>query len=217
MKLIVGLGNPGKEYSRTRHNIGWMLLDLLAEKNSASAFHDQAAFHAEIAEARVGTEKVLFVKPSTYMNNSGEAVQALVSYYHLTSADVLIIQDEMDYPPGKFAFAASGGAAGHNGIGSIHTLLGTKEISRFRLGIGRPMGEIKSQNYVLEAFSEQERMLINDSFVRAVSAVQDWITLGLTRAMNLWNGVEHGVDRRTDRASRLSADPKDRQSPDSRA
>lgn len=214
MKLIVGLGNPGKEYARTRHNIGWMLLDLLAEKMSASAFHKQTAFHAEIAEARVGTEKVLLVKPTTYMNNSGEAVSALVSYYHLTPADVLIIQDEMDYPLGKFAFAASGGAAGHNGIGSIHTLLGTKEIGRLRLGIGRPVGQIKSQNYVLEAFTETERETIAVSFAHATKAVQDWIEQGLTRAMNSWNGVEHGVDQRADRASRLPANPEDRKRPD---
>lgn len=211
MKLIVGLGNPGKEYVRTRHNIGWMLLDVLAEKLAATAFHKQAAFHAEIAEARVGSEKILLVKPTTYMNNSGETVNTLVSYYHLTPADVLILQDEMDYSLGKFAFAASGGAGGHNGIASIHQSLGTKEIGRLRLGISRPTGAIKAQNYVLEAFSEEERDILSKTFVLGVQAIQAWIEQGLTRAMNSWNGVEHGVDSRTNRAPRVSSNPEDRQ------
>ena len=138
-------------------------------------------------------------------------MNALVSYYHVTHADVLIVQDEMDYPLGKFAFAAAGGAAGHNGIGSIHTLLGTKEIGRLRLGIGRPQGPLKAQDYVLQAFSDEERGTLTPVLETATKAIQDWITLGLTATMNSWNGVEHGVDRRTDRASRLSANPEDRE------
>jgi PTH1 family peptidyl-tRNA hydrolase len=210
MKLIVGLGNPGKEYAKTRHNIGWMLLDLLKEKFEATEFRSQVAFQAEVSEARLGSEKVLLVKPTTYMNNSGETVNALISYYHLTPTDILVLQDEMDYPLGKFAFAASGGAAGHNGIGSIHTLLGTKAIGRLRLGIDRPQGPLKAQDYVLQAFSDEERGIVVPALETATKAVQDWITLGLTASMNSWNGVEHGVDRRTDRASRLSSDPEDR-------
>jgi PTH1 family peptidyl-tRNA hydrolase len=211
MKLIVGLGNPGKEYAHTRHNIGWLLLDQVARTLEATPFQAQRAFQAEIAEARAGTEKILFVKPTTYMNNSGTAVQLLLSYYKLTTEDLLIVQDEMDYPLGKFAFASSGGAAGHNGIGSIHTSLGRKELGRLRLGIGRPTPPLKSQDYVLQTFSSEETEILNESFKEGVRAIQDWITHGLTRTMNSWNGVEHGVDRRTDRASRLPTKPEDRE------
>lgn len=211
MKLIVGLGNPGKEYARTRHNIGWLLLDQIARTLEATPFQVQRAFQAEIAEARVGTEKILLVKPTTYMNSSGTAVHLLLSYYKLGAEDLLIIQDEMDYPLGKFAFASSGGAAGHNGVSSIHTSLGHKEFGRLRLGIGRPPAPIKSQDYVLQTFSPEESTVLNESFKGGVQAIQDWITHGLTRSMNSWNGVEHGVDRRTDRASRLPTMPEDRE------
>ena len=211
MKLLVGLGNPGKKYAKTRHNIGWMLLDILKEKFEATVFRSQAAFQAEVSETRLGSEKVLLVKPTTYMNNSGETVNALISYYHLSPADVLVLQDEMDYPLGKFAFAATGGAAGHNGIGSIHSLLGTKEIGRLRLGIDRPQGPLKAQDYVLQAFSDEERETLAQVLETATKAVQDWTIIGLTATMNSWNGVEHGVDRRTDRASRPASNPEDRE------
>lgn len=211
MKLLVGLGNPGKEYATTRHNIGWLLLDRLAKEWSATEFRAQKEFHALVSEARVNEEKILLIKPTTYMNNSGTAVQAILSYYHLTAADMLVVQDEMDYAVGTFAFAVGGGAAGHNGVGSIHTQLGTKDIPRLRLGISRPSGQIKAQDYVLQGFSSEEQPLLNTCLSEATKAAQDWIQLGLTRAMNSWNGVKNGMDQRTPGAPRLSPTPKDRQ------
>lgn len=211
MKIIVGLGNPGKDYAKTRHNIGWMLLDVLTETLKATTFRKQSAFQAEIAEAHVESEKILLVKPTTYMNRSGEAVSALLSYYHLHTNDFLVVQDEMDFPLGKMAFSASGGAAGHNGIGSIHTALGTKELNRLRLGIDRPQGQIKSEDYVLQTFSAEEQKVLRETLTRASKATMDWISLGLTRTMNSWNGVEYGVEPRTNRPPRLSADSADRE------
>src|SRR5689334_6786030 len=134
MKLIVGLGNPGKEYAGTRHNIGFRILDALAE----SPFKDESKFKSEISEMRVGSEKVILAKPTTFMNNSGEAVQALKSFYKLEDGDILVIQDEMDYMPGVFAFSFGNGPAGHNGIASIQEMLATRDFARLRIGIGRP-------------------------------------------------------------------------------
>lgn len=186
MKLIIGLGNYGITYAHTRHNIGWDAVTQWATSLQAS-FVEKSRFHAELAEGRLGEEKILLVRPLTYMNRSGEAVQALVQFYKIDLQDVLIIQDEMDYPVGQLAFCIDAGPAGHNGIISIQESLGTKAIPRLRLGIGRPSGAIAKEDYVLQPFSLEEKELILKMLTQAGEAMQDWCEEGIERAMNEWN------------------------------
>jgi len=185
MKLIVGLGNPGKEYEGTRHNIGFRLLDALAE----APFKNEAKFKSDISELRLGSEKVILAKPTTFMNNSGEAVQALKAFYKLEDGDILVIQDEMYYAPGVFAFATNSGPAGHNGISSIQERLGTKETPRLRIGIGRPSVGTK-EDFVLTKFSKDEESKIYARQDDMLQAAKDWVSQGLTKTMNVWNAVK---------------------------
>lgn len=189
MKLVVGLGNPGTTYQRTRHNIAWLALDVFAEAYHASAFQEKKEFHALIAEARVHEEKILLVKPTTYMNASGNAVRALMNYFHCSSNDVLIIQDEMDFAPGVFALLAKGSPAGHNGITSIHEQLQTTNVNRLRIGIGRPVAPIKKEDYVLGRFTEAELDQLQPVLKHIPDIIEHWITQGVDKTMNAWNGV----------------------------
>ncbi|MEK7473918.1 MAG: aminoacyl-tRNA hydrolase [Patescibacteria group bacterium] len=184
MKLIVGLGNPGKEYEGTRHNVGFRILDALAD----NPFKHEAKFKAEVSEWRLGSEKVLLAKPTTFMNLSGDAVQALKSFYKLENQDILVIQDEMDHPTGIFAFSINAGPAGHKGIDSIQERLGTKEFARLRIGIGRPSVGTK-EDFVLTRFSKEEEANISSREADLAQAIKDWIKKGLTKTMNVWNGV----------------------------
>lgn len=188
MKLIVGLGNPGKEYAGTRHNVGFEIVDALANSLEAS-FKPAKEFKTEITEGRVGSEKILLAKPTTYMNLSGEAVRAIASFYKIPLENILIVHDEMDYPIGEFAFTPESGPAGHNGIESIQQVLGTKKIARLRVGVGRPTVEAK-EDYVLGRFSKDDLQTLGSISSDVQAALKDWMTLGLTKAMNTWNGVK---------------------------
>ncbi len=188
MKLIVGLGNPGKEYTGTRHNLGFEALDHLAQKLETS-FKTDKKFQAEIAEAHVGSEKVLLAKPTTFMNLSGDAVQALKSFYKLENADILVLHDEMDYEPGKVAFSIGAGTGGNNGVASIQERLATKDIARIRLGIGRPTVEA-AEDYVLGRPSKEHRTSIDKTIETASDMSLAWVKEGLTKAMNVWNAVK---------------------------
>ncbi len=188
MKLIVGLGNHGKKYDHTRHNIGWDVISLLAEKLD-TPFVKKSDFKAEISEVRMDEKKILLVHPLTYMNLSGEAIAAIQHYYKIEQKDVLIVHDEMDFSPGTMAFTARGRSAGHNGVSSIHQMLGTNEISRLRIGIGRPEAPIKAEDFVLEKFSTAEQKLVTPLYKKAIEAIEDWIKLGIDKSMNKWNGV----------------------------
>jgi PTH1 family peptidyl-tRNA hydrolase len=190
MKLIVGLGNPGKEYAGTRHNAGFELVDRLSAALQSSAYSLQKGFKSEIAEVRVGDEKVLIAKPQTFMNASGEAVQALIAFYKLDLKDVLIVHDEMDYSPGVFAFSIGSGPAGNNGVASIQEMLGTKDIARLRIGIGRSSASMANDDYVLNKPTLEERLEIDRSIGLGIDAVKQWIKEGLTKTMNSWNGVK---------------------------
>lgn len=188
MKLIVGLGNPGKEYAGTRHNVGFEIVDALANSLEAS-FKPAKEFKSEIAEARVGSEKILLAKPTTFMNLSGDAVRAIASFYKIPTENILIIQDEMDYAIGEFAFTPENGPAGHNGIASIQEVLGTKKIGRLRVGVSRPTVEAK-EDYVLGRFSKDDLQTLGSISKDVQSALRDWMEQGLTKAMNTWNGVK---------------------------
>lgn len=185
MKLIVGLGNPGKEYDGTRHNIGFAVLDVLA----TAPYKKEVKFKSAISELRLGDEKVLLVKPITFMNLSGEAVQALKSFYKLEDADILVIHDEMDFAPGTFQFSVGSGPAGHNGVESIQERLGTKNVARLRIGIGRPAGGTK-EDFVLTKFGTEESKLMKEALKKTTEAAKMWMKEGLTKTMNVWNGLK---------------------------
>lgn len=154
MKLFVGLGNPGAEYAGNRHNIGFMALDRIAADHGFSPW--KKAFHGLVSEGRLGGDKVLLLKPETFMNRSGQAVQAAVTFHKLALADVVVFHDELDLPPGKLRCKMAGGHAGHNGLRSIHSHLG-EAYGRVRLGIGHPGSKEAVAGYVLHDFAKAER------------------------------------------------------------
>lgn len=190
MKLIVGLGNPGKEYDGTRHNIGWDAITAFAETVGATPFSKKAAFHAEVAEANIAGKKILFARPLTFMNLSGNSVQMFKSYFKMDNADILVVQDEMDFDVGSFKFSTGSGPAGHNGILSIQQSLGSRDIARLRIGVSKPDRHIAKEDYVLGKFSAAEKKLLKAQTKNLNQAMSDWISQGLTKTMNVWNGVE---------------------------
>ena len=183
MKVIVGLGNPGKKYSDTRHNIGFRVLEEIARRSSIEK--EESRFDAIIGHIRIGGEKVLLVKPLTYMNLSGKTVQPLARWFKLNLSDLIIIYDDMDLPPGALRLRAQGGSGGHKGMASIIERLGTQEFARIRIGIGRPNNE--AINWVLGRFSPSEQKLMEEVISQAVAAVECWIKQGIDQAMNEYN------------------------------
>ncbi len=159
MKLFVGLGNPGSEYARNRHNIGFMAVDAIAAEHGFSPW--RAKFNGQIAEGRLGSEKVLLLKPGTYMNLSGDAVQAALGFYKLVPDDVVVLHDELDLAAGKARLKTGGGSAGHNGIRSIDAHIGP-EFTRVRLGIGHPGDKRLVSNYVLGDFAKSDADWLDD-------------------------------------------------------
>ncbi len=159
MKIIFGLGNPGKKYQKTRHNIGFMILDLLAKEYSV-LFKSDSKTNSEIAEIVYAGEKILLCKPQTFMNNSGQVVSSLTNYYKLESQDILIIQDEIDLPFGQIKFSENSGSAGHKGIQSIIDHLKTKDFKRLRFGIEKEENKLATEIFVLKNFSKEEFKII---------------------------------------------------------
>jgi peptidyl-tRNA hydrolase, PTH1 family len=153
MQLVVGLGNPGAEYTRNRHNIGFMAVDAIAERHRFPAF--RAKFHGRLAEGAVGGTKVLLFKPLTYMNRSGDAVLGAMRFFKVAPEDVLVFHDELDLPGGKLRVKCGGGHAGHNGLRSIHARIGPN-YRRVRLGIGHPGDKDRVVRHVLKDFSKTE-------------------------------------------------------------
>jgi PTH1 family peptidyl-tRNA hydrolase len=159
MKLFVGLGNPGAQYAGHRHNIGFMAVDRIAADHGFSGW--KKAFHGQVAEGRLGAEKVILLKPETFMNNSGQAVQAAMTYYKLAPADVTVFHDELDLAPGRIRAKTGGGHAGHNGLRSIHAHVG-EAYHRIRLGIGHPGHKDAVSAYVLHDFAKADRDWLDD-------------------------------------------------------
>ncbi len=190
MKLIVGLGNPGKKYEKTRHNAGFRILKHLALHLDAGLPVANEKFNAEIAEARVNGDRVVLARPLTFMNLSGNAVKAIARFYKIEPSDILVVHDEMDYPVGRIAFAARGGDAGHNGVASVIESLGTDAFCRLRVGIGRPMSPLKKEDYVLMPFEKNEIPKTELAEERAVEAAYDWVKSGIDKAMETWNVVK---------------------------
>ena len=184
--LIVGLGNPGLAYRHNRHNIGFMVADVLAQKLEIPL--KRVKFKAQIGNGKVEGIPVIIAKPLTFMNNSGEAVAPLVHYFKVPLERLLVIHDDMDLPLGTLRMRPSGGSAGHNGMLSIFDKLGTNAISRLRVGIGRPPGRMDPADYVLQDFPKSEEELLNMVIAQACEAVLAFITTGLEKAMNTYNG-----------------------------
>lgn len=188
--LIVGLGNPGQEYADTRHNLGWRTIEALA-KRSAAPFREERSLHTLLADVRLDHHQTLLSLPITYMNESGRALQSVAHYFKIPLTQILIVQDELDFPLGTFAFREGGSSAGHNGIASIYEQTGTEQFARLRMGIGRPVAPRISKDYVLERFTPEEQTLLPDLFKRGADAIECWVREGLTKTMNVWNGVKH--------------------------
>ena len=184
--LIIGLGNPGRKYRGNRHNIGFMTVDRLAQAHGIQG--DKAQFKAMVADGRIAGQKVILVKPQTYMNASGDAVGPLASYYRVPNENILVIYDDLDLPFGAIRLREKGGAGGHNGMKSIINHLG-QDFPRIRLGIGRPPGQMPPHAYVLQDFRPEERPLLNDILDEAVRAVETWLADGIQMAMSRHNSV----------------------------
>lgn len=165
MKLFVGLGNPGQKYARNRHNIGFMAVDRIAEDHGFGPW--KSKFQGEISEGRLGSEKILLLKPQTFMNRSGQSVGEAMRFYKLDSTDVVVFHDELDLAPGKVRVKAGGGHAGHNGLRSIHDHIGAA-YDRVRLGIGHPGRKEMVSAYVLSDFAKSEADWLDD-VLRGVS------------------------------------------------
>lgn len=202
MKLVVGLGNPGSEYLGTRHNIGWEVLDHLARRlgwiGDPSEFNRLARTKFEgltldgtvSLHASGGSDKLLLLKPTTYMNLSGKAVQAAMAFYQLAAGDVMVILDDLALPCGKLRIRSGGSSGGHNGLRDIERMLGTSEYPRLRIGIDPPPSRVPGKDYVLGRFSAEQRKLIEPAIDRACGAVITWMDSGITTAMNRFNADE---------------------------
>ena len=200
-RLIVGLGNPGKKYDRTRHNIGFEIVDAFAKSYPGVSLAENKRFQGTAGELRSGGERVVLLKPATYMNNSGRAVRATIDWYKLEPGSVLVVYDDMDLPVGKLRLRLSGGAGGHNGMKSIIAHLGTKDFPRLRVGIGATdKGGDRASNssardgavvsHVLGRFAPADRKIVDAVIPMAVDAIDLSLRKGFERSMNLYNGRE---------------------------
>ena len=185
MKLIVGLGNIGKEYENTRHNIGFMVADELARRWGADFNRtDRSAMYAE----HRAPEKVLLIKPTTYMNLSGVAVGAYANFYHIAPEDIAVIQDDMDMPVGQLRIRRKGSAGGHNGIKSIIEHLGSSEFPRFKIGIGHPERNNKAViSHVLNAFRGEDKELVDTAVKQMADALERWLQEDIANVMQDYN------------------------------
>lgn len=185
--LVVGLGNPGREYRNTRHNMGFLALDHLAAHWSITTLKVQGK--AIISTGQYAGNKVILAKPQTYMNLSGQAVSALMNFYKVPLEHLLVIHDDVDIPFGTIRIRPGGGFGGQKGVGSIIEKLGTQEFARMRLGVGRPPGQMDTANYVLQSFSKEDEEFLQSVFAKSDEAVETFISEGLNTAMNRFNGV----------------------------
>ena len=181
--VIMGLGNPGPKYAGTRHNAGYMCVDLLAERAGISLNDKRKT--AVLGEGRIEGKRVVLVKPRTFMNVSGEAVRYAMDRYRVRAESVLIVLDDLDLPLGRVRMRASGGSGGHNGLNSINAALGTQDYARLRIGIGRPQGE--TVGYVLGAFTPEEAPAAEAALGRGADAAEAWLTHGVNHAMDQYN------------------------------
>ena len=189
MKLVVGLGNPGREYEETRHNAGFLVLDYLAREEGLT--FTRSKFQALLARGSIAGTDVLLVKPLTYMNLSGLAVAGLLRWYKLDSRhDLLVVSDDLDLPLGRLRVRMRGSHGGQRGLLSIINELGSAEFTRLRLGIGRPGESEDAKEHVLSTFDPQEEPMLDEVILAAADAVRTWLSQGPIETMNRFNGFE---------------------------
>lgn len=185
MKLVVGLGNPGEEYARTRHNVGFLAADRLAQL-ARSRFTAQK-FAAELAEARLGPERVWIMKPQTYMNDSGQAVGAALRFWKIDLQDLVVLHDDLELEPFRVQLKVGGGHSGHNGVKSVNAHVGGPEYARVRIGVGRPPPFVDPMDYVLGKFAKADDAELDACLEKASEAARLAVELGPHKAMNRVN------------------------------
>lgn len=191
MKIIIGLGNPGNEYAKTRHNVGYGVIDALKDKMNFPDFIEKSKFHAFISEGEFRDEKVILVKPLTYMNLSGKTAAALTKFYKILFNDMWVVYDDLDFELGKFKIKEHGSAGSHNGMDSIISYLGSENFPRIRIGIDSRTEEQKlsgkGKNYVLSRFTKKEEAIIFKVIEKAAEVIIYALENGITNAMNKYN------------------------------
>jgi len=185
MKLVVGLGNPGAKYDGTRHNIGFLVLDELAVRLQAA--RPRSAFSGLAAEATLGDQRILLLRPQTFMNRSGASVLGAKDFYKVDIAEVLVVCDDFNIPLEKLRFRSKGSAGGQKGLSDIIRCLGSEDVPRLRVGIGPPPPAWDPADFVLGKFTRQEQAVVAEIVVRAAEAVEDWIGQGTAHCMNKYN------------------------------
>ena len=187
IKLIAGLGNPGREYEQTRHNAGFWFLDELAWQWKAS-FKDEKKFFGEVARVGLPDGDVWLLKPMTFMNRSGQAVAALAQFYKIKPEEILVVHDELDIPCGRIKFKLGGGNGGHNGLKDIQARLGSPDFYRLRLGIGHPGDRNEVVNYVLKKPRREEKELIEDTIDKSIATLPDILAGKIEAAQRVLHG-----------------------------
>lgn len=184
-RIIAGLGNPGKEYAHTRHNVGFMVVDRLAEAHGLK--FSRMMSRAVVALGEIAGAKVALAKPQTFMNLSGESIGPIAKFYKVPPEDLLVVYDELDLPEGLLRMRPKGGAGGHNGMKSIIARVGSSDFPRLRVGLGRPPGRMDPAAYVLQDFTSAERAAMDEALDKAVTGIQRWLTDGIDGALNYVN------------------------------
>ena len=187
MILVVGLGNPGSEYASTKHNIGFLAVDEIG--NRVGIELKKKKFYGTYGEGFFNKEKLLLLKPETYMNRSGESVSSAANFYNIQSENIIVVHDEMDLPTGTVRIKSGGGSAGHKGINSIIEKIGDREFIRVRIGIGKPREKSEGASHVLARFTKDKRDIVQDSISRAADAVLEIVENGVEKAMNKFNAT----------------------------
>jgi peptidyl-tRNA hydrolase, PTH1 family len=184
--IMVGLGNPGLRYKYTRHNVGFLVIDLLSRLWNIPL--NKQDHMANWGQGRWGNHAVLLAKPNTYMNLSGQAVQRLITYFKIDLENLLVIHDDLDLPLGRLKFVLKGGAGGHRGVSSITLSLKTNEFFRLKVGIGRPHHGELAENYVLNTCYPEEQAIFSSTITRAAQAVEVYLSSGISQAMSQFHG-----------------------------
>lgn len=185
MKLIIGLGNPGKQYEKTRHNIGFDIIDKLSKRNNIPL--NEAKLKGIYGKGMINSQKVILLKPLTYMNLSGECIKAIMDYYKIETEDIVVIYDDLDLPVGKIRLRQKGSAGGHNGIKSTIAHLGTQQFNRIRVGIDRPRNGMAISDYVLGKFTNEENGILQDVIINCAAACENWMEQPFLQIMNQYN------------------------------
>ncbi|MEI5909496.1 aminoacyl-tRNA hydrolase [Bacillus spongiae] len=185
MKLIVGLGNPGSQFKDTRHNIGFEVIDELAKRHNVKL--DQSKFKAQYSVIHVNGQKIMLLKPLTYMNLSGESIRPMMDYFDVNNENLTVIYDDLDLPVGKIRLRQKGSAGGHNGMKSTIAHLGTQQFNRIRIGINRPNNGMSVPNYVLGKFSKEESAELSHVIDACANACEDWFSKSFVEVMNSYN------------------------------